>query len=56
MFNDIVVSCIGIFVNNDSASYDRSAASSCKGGIEDNILGNFCVSLMEYSFLHKGLK
>ena len=36
--------------------YDTSSSSSCKGGIEDNMLGNFCVSLMEHSFLHKGLE
>ena len=44
----LIVSCIGIFVNNDSTSYDTSSTSSCKGGIEDKMLGNFCVSLMEY--------
>ena len=37
-------------------SYDASSSSSCKGGIEDNMFGKFYVSLMEYSFLHKGLK
>ena len=44
----LIVSCIGTFVNNDSTSYDTSSTSSCKGGIEDKMLGNFCVSLMEY--------
>ena len=52
----MIVSSIGIFVNNDPTSCDISSSLSCKGGIEDNILENFCVSLMEYSFLHKSLK
>ena len=57
LYNDIV-DCFfcGIFVNNDSASYDTSSSLSCKGGIEDNMFVNFCVSLMEYSFLHEDLK
>ena len=43
--------------SNDSATlYDTSSSSSSKGGVEDNMFGNFFVSLMEYSFLHKGLK
>ena len=32
----MIASSIGIFVNNDSPS--------CKNGVEDNMLGNFCVS------------
>ena len=52
----MIIYCIGIFVNNDSASHDTSCSSACKGGIEDNMLGDFCVSLMEYSFLQKGVK
>ena len=57
LFSDIA-DCfsIGIFVNNYSTSYDTSSSPSYKGGIEDNMLGNFCVLLMEHSFLHKSLK
>ena len=57
LFSDIA-DCfsIGIFVNNYSTSYDTSSSPSYKRGIEDNMLGNFCVLLMEYSFLHKSLK
>ena len=40
-----------IFVNNDSTSYDKSSLPSCKDGIEDKMLGSFCVSLIKYSFL-----
>ena len=39
---------IGIIIYNNSTSYDTSSSSFCKGGIEDNMLGNFCVLLMEY--------
>ena len=49
----MIASCIGIFGNDDSTSYHTSSSSS-KGGTEDNMLANFCVSLMEYSILHKG--
>ena len=52
----LIVSTIGIFVNNDSTSCNTSFSSSCKGRIENNILGNFVVSLMEYSLLHLGHK
>ena len=34
----MIVSSIGIFVINDSTSYDTSSSSSCKGGIEDTML------------------
>ena len=47
---------IGILINNGSTSYNTSSSSSCKSVIEDNKLGLFSVSLIEYSFLHKGLK
>ena len=30
----------GIFVNNDSTPYDTSSSSSCKNGIEGNMLGH----------------
>ena len=30
------------------ASFDKSSSSSCKEGLEDNTMGNICVSLMEY--------
>ena len=53
---ELIVSSIRMLVNNRSASYDTSPSSSCNGGIEDVMLRSFCVSLMEYSFLHKGLK
>ena len=52
----LIVSSVEMFVNNDSTSFDTSSSSSCKGGIKDKMLGNFCVSMMAYSFLHKGLK
>ena len=53
-----IVDCfsIGILINNGSTSYNTSSSSSCKSVIEDNKLGLFSVSLIEYSFLHKGLK
>ena len=35
----LIAFCIGTFLNNDSTSYDISPSSSCKGGIEDNVLG-----------------
>ena len=49
LFNDIIVFFdiiynIGIFVNNNSTSYDASSSLPCKGSIEDNMLWNFCVS------------
>ena len=35
---ELIVCSIGIFVNNDSTSYDTSSSLSCKGGIENNML------------------
>ena len=55
---DDIVDCFFYrnIVNNDSTSYYASSSSSCKSGIEDNMLEDFYISLMEYSFLQKGLK
>ena len=57
LFKDIV-DCfsIEILINNYSKSYDTSSSSSCKSVIEDNKLRLFKVSLIEYSFLQKGLQ
>ena len=46
-FNDIV-DCFfyGIFIKNNSASYDTSSSSSCKGGIEDNLLGSSYIKVL----------
>ena len=52
--NSLIKDSIGIFANNDLALYDTYSSQSCKGGIEDIMLGKFCVSLTEYSFLQKG--
>ena len=43
-------------VNRDLPLYDTTFSSSCEVGTEDTMRGNFCISLMKYSFLHKGLK
>ena len=45
----LTVFSVRIFLNNDSTSYDTSSSSSHKGEIEDNMIGNFCASLMEHS-------
>ena len=45
----LTVFSVRIFLNNDSTSYGTSSSSSRKGEIEDNMIGNFCASLMEHS-------
>ena len=38
---DLIVSSIGIFVNNDPTTYDTSFSPSYKSRTEDIIFGNF---------------